>query len=146
MSKKPRKSPTKAKAKRVLFNAIPRTNDAPEVCAEVFLIYKILFVVFGETKLSIQLELRLVKGYCFNLFNFTLCFHFTQVAAVKECPIPPKPPATLEGRRSIGDLRALFREWIKSTNEPTYDDAETVSTFLKEVVDEKDLDLVSPTL
>jgi len=53
---------------------------------------------------------------------------------------PPK--ANLEGNRSLGDLRPLYRAWVRSTEQPTEDDTDTVSKFLCDVVRESDLDTV----
>ena len=48
----------------------------------------------------------------------------------------------LEFKSTIGEVRPLLRQWIKSFATPTYDDVETVANFFKSKIKENNLELV----
>jgi DNA repair protein REV1 len=50
--------------------------------------------------------------------------------------------ASLEGAREVPEVRDLLRTWLKSTSAPTDDDIGTVAKFLRELVDEGELESV----
>ncbi len=61
---------------------------------------------------------------------------------VKVDPPAEKPKASLNGKRSIQDLRLMFREWVRSTRFPFDEDVETVSDFMINLVNEEDTEAV----
>ena len=71
------------------------------------------------------------------------------VADIREdlAPLPPtKKPANIEGRRLPSEVRDLLKAWISSTDNPTQDDIGTVSGFLQDLVEEREIESVSVIL
>ena len=50
--------------------------------------------------------------------------------------------AILESETSIGELRLLFRKWVKSFVTPTYDDVESIINFFKGLISQNKIELV----
>ena len=50
--------------------------------------------------------------------------------------------AVLESETSIGELRLLFRKWVKSFVTPTYDDVESIINFFKGLINQNKIELV----
>ena len=50
--------------------------------------------------------------------------------------------ALLESETSIGELRPLFRKWVKSFVTPTYDDVQSIINFFKGLINQNKIELV----
>ena len=54
--------------------------------------------------------------------------------------------ALLESETSIGELRPLFRKWVKSFVTPTYDDVQSIINFFKGLINQNKIELVHMSL